>query len=73
MKNTHSLLLLASLLPVTMSVQAEVCRTFGGYSLGGSQFDVNQVEVNADETGDKKNVKVEESSHYGLMLGIGNE
>lgn len=72
MKHTQSLLLLASLLPVTMSTQAEVfVAPFGGYSLGGGQFDVNQIDVNADQTDDKKNVKVEESSHYGLMLGIG--
>lgn len=32
---------------------------------------MNQYEVNTDQTGDKADVKVEESSHYGLMVGIG--
>ncbi|MGL5048243.1 MAG: outer membrane beta-barrel protein [Shewanella sp.] len=72
MKNTYRLLLLASCLPVAMSTQAEVfIAPFGGYSLGGGQFDVNRYEVNTDQTANKADVKVEETSHYGLMLGIG--
>lgn len=74
MINTPSVLLLASLLPMALSAKADTdmfVAPYGGYSLGGGQFDVNQIDVNKDQTGDKRSIRIEESSHYGLMLGIG--
>lgn len=53
-------------LVLAMPLQAEVfVAPFGGYSLGGGQFDVNQTTM-----GTKANVNIEESSHYGIMLAI---
>ena len=71
MKSIHNALFFTALLPVGMFAQADVfVAPFGGYSLGGGQFDVSQVEVNTAQTSGNESVKIEESSHYGLMLGV---
>ncbi|MGI1986750.1 outer membrane beta-barrel protein [Shewanella glacialipiscicola] len=71
MKYIHNVLLFTALLPVAMFAQADVfVAPFGGYSLGGGQFDVSQIKVNTAQTSGNESVKIEESSHYGLMLGV---
>lgn len=70
MKYIKSLFVVASLLPVvSLSANADMfIAPYGGYSLGGNQFDID------DEAGESSGeAKIEESSHYGIMLGMGTK
>lgn len=68
MKYIKPLFVVASLLPLTsLSANAELfIAPYGGYSLGGNQLDIDD-EV-SENSGD---AKIEESNHYGIMLGMG--
>jgi len=50
---------------------AFVIAPYGGYSLGGGQFDLKQVDGQSlAQTSHSDKVSIDESGHYGLMLGL---
>lgn len=76
MKYANRLFVIASLLPATLALPLEAntdmfIAPYGGYSFGGGQFEINQLDDNNQETDNTQEIGVEESSHYGFMLGIG--
>lgn len=78
MKYANWLFVIASLLPATLALPLEAktektdmfIAPFGGYSFGGGQFEINQLDDNNQETDNTQEIGVEESSHYGFILGI---
>lgn len=75
MKYAKRWFVMASLLPATLALPLEAntdmfIAPYGGYSFGGGQFDINQLDSNNQETGKTLKIGIEESNHYGFMLGI---
>ncbi len=65
--------LLTAMLALPAHADAEFfVAPYAGYSIGGSNsFDINQLDASQVETGEQQSVGVEDSEHYGLLLGIG--
>lgn len=84
MKYANRLFVIASLLPATLALPLEAntektqknemfIAPFGGYSFGGGDFEFNELDANYEETGKTEKIGIEESNHYGFMLGIATE
>lgn len=76
MKYANQLFAIASLFLLSLALPAYAdpelfVAPYGGYSFGGSSFDINKLDAANVETDNKQSVGIEEASHYGLMLGIG--
>lgn len=76
MKYATQLFAIAGLLPLSFILPAQAAQQlfvapYGGYSFGGSSFDINQLSVENAQSVNKQSVGIEEASHLGLMLGIG--